>query len=173
MLDRLLPKLPLIQKWIDTTLASHEANARSVQQLGFARLPQYFSKIFLNNAKCVSISSVPVPPLSAIGLIGFSDFEKDQYDGITYKDTYFLNSTRMKDESLHFHELVHVIQWQHLGVEKFLTAYALELRQFDYQGNRLEIMAYKHQANFEKNKRPYDVEESVKKELDALLPSIL
>ena len=172
MLNQLLPKLPLIQSWIDATLANHAASARSVQQLGFSRLPKYFSSSFLNNAKCVSISSVPIPPLSAIGLAEFSDFEKGQYDGITYKDTYFLRSTRAHDEALHFHELVHVVQWQHLGAEKFLTAYALELQRFDYRGNRLEIMAYKHQANFENNVAPYDVEKDVRGELDALLPLI-
>lgn len=50
----------------------------------------------------------------------FESFEKADVAGTTYKDTYFIKRQNCFDESLHFHELVHVVQWDYLGVEKFL-----------------------------------------------------
>jgi len=35
--------------------------------------------------------------------------------GITYLDTFFSREEGRGNESLHFHELVHVLQWQLLG----------------------------------------------------------
>ncbi len=51
--------------------------------------------------------------------------------GITYKDTYFINHLH-QTESLHFHELVHVVQWDWLWVDDFLLAYGAGLMQFSY-----------------------------------------
>ena len=50
----------------------------------------------------------------------------------------------------HFHELVHVVQWEHLGPEKFLLAYGAGLVRFGYERSPLEQMAYVFQANFER-----------------------
>ena len=66
-----------------------------------------------------------MPPLSALGITGFGEFETGNYAGITFLDTYFVQSGEVLRESLHFHELVHVVQWQHLGAERFVMAYAL------------------------------------------------
>lgn len=123
-LDSLLPKVPLIASWIDDTLTSHKNAAQSVASLGFARLPAFYSNGLLAIANVVPVDRVPVPPLSSIGLPEFTEFEHGNYAGITFKDTYFVKQPAFRDESLHFHELVHVVQWSHLGVERFLLAYA-------------------------------------------------
>ncbi len=169
-MDQLLSKLPSIQQWIDQTLARSAAKARPVATLGFARLSGYFSAELISGTKCVPVASVPMPPLSALGLTGFSDFENGQYDGITYKNTYFVRSSKMGDESFHFHELVHVVQWAHLGAEKFLTTYVLELLNKGYEGNRLEQMAYKHQATFDRGGNAYNAEKEIITELDSVFP---
>jgi hypothetical protein len=70
------------------------------------------------------------------------------FDGITFDNTYFLRRG-LERESLHFHELVHVIQWQHLGIDRFLLAYGIGLAQFGYQSSPLEKMAYDLQLEFE------------------------
>ena len=54
-------------------------------------------------------------------------------------------------EALHFHELVHVVQWARLGVDNFLLAYGAGLLQFDYEKTPLERMAYSMQAQFERD----------------------
>ena len=87
-------------------------------------------------------------------------------DGITYKDTYFVKRERAMDESLHFHELVHIIQWQLLGPEQFVLSYALALAQFDYSGNPFEEIAYDLQARFAGHEPSFSVETAVKQHLN-------
>jgi len=61
-------------------------------------------------------------------------------------------------ESLHFHELVHVIQWRLLGPEKFLALYADGLERFGYRKSPLERMAFRLQKRFEREAQPFNVE---------------
>ena len=119
----------------------------------------------LARAKVVLVDRVPTPPLSSIGLSRFADFENMDASGITYLDTYFIRRHEAGRESLHFHELVHVIQWQVLGAEKFLTLYAEGLDKHGYRNSPLEVMAYDHEARFNRNAEPYDVEAAVRQKL--------
>src|SRR3979409_1101476 len=113
--DHYLPFLPTTLNWIQQTLDTHAHQRHAVSSFNFARLPYYFSETLLTTANVVLTDRLPVPPLSSLGLTEFSEFEKRPMDGITYQDTYFLRAAAATDESLHFHELVHVVQWQVLG----------------------------------------------------------
>jgi hypothetical protein len=131
-LETLALKLPLISGWIDKILADHAAQARPVAALGFTRLPQFYSAALLARAKVISVAKVPTPPLTQMGLPEFADFENMIPGGITYKDTYFVHDSQITNESLHFHELVHIVQWEHLGVDRFLLTYAAGLAAHGY-----------------------------------------
>jgi hypothetical protein len=169
----LFEKLPSVRVWIDRTLAEHSNRARSVVSYRFPRLSAFYSKEFLSAAKVVEVERVPVPPLSALGLTGFVEFESGNYAGITFLDTYFVQSCEALRESLHFHELVHVVQWQYLGAERFVLAYALGFLQGGgYRGNPLEVMAYDLQDYFEKGGQPIEVEAFVHRQLDAFIPTL-
>ena len=130
---------PGIADWIQKTLAQHAPAARSVASLGFSRLPHYYGQDILTAARVVVVPKVPMPPLSAMGLDRFSDFERMDAGGITYLDTYFVRADEAHSESLHFHELVHVIQWRLLGPEKFLALYADGLERFGYRNSPLVV----------------------------------
>jgi len=83
--------------------------------------------------------------------------------GITYLNTYFVRDDRARDESLHFHELVHVIQWRLLGPEKFLALYAVGLERFGYRKSPLEVMAFNLQHRFQREAKPFNVEVACQK----------
>ena len=125
---------------------------------GFSRPPYYYPQNILTTAKVVVLPKVPMPPLSAMGLDRFSDFEQMEAGGITYLDTYFVRADLAHSESLHFHELVHVIQWRLLGPEKFLALYADGLERFGYEHSPLEEMAYEFQDRFDYEPQPFNVE---------------
>jgi len=168
----LLEKLPLVRGWIDRTLAEHRNRAQPVASYRFPQLGGFYSSEFLTTAKVVEVERVPMPPLSALGLTGFGEFESGNYAGITFLDTYFVQSGEVLRESLHFHELVHVVQWQHLGAERFVMAYALGyLQGGGYRANPLEVMAYDLQDYFEKGGQPIEVESFVRRQLDSLMPA--
>jgi hypothetical protein len=159
---------PQVVGWIRRTLKAHEKDTRSVTSVGFVRLPLYFSNELLGHAKFVSVDRPPVPPLSALGLNQFASFERGDYDGITYFDTLFLKRGRVADESLYFHELIHLVQWRLLGPERFLVAYASGLQTFGYRNSPLESMAYDAQASFYRSDQVFDAEELVAEKLSQM-----
>jgi hypothetical protein len=159
-----------VSGWIGQTLAAHAATARTTASFNFPRLRAYFGRTLLERAKVVLVDRVPMPPLSSIRLSRFADFENMDASGITYLDTYFIRRHEAGRESLHFHELVHVIQWQVLGAEKFLALYADGLEKHGYRNSPLEVMAYDHEARFNASPVPHAVEREVRIQL-ARLPA--
>jgi hypothetical protein len=125
----------------------------------------YFSQGLLDTTKVVAVTRVPIPPLSSMGLQRFRDFERGDWDGITYLDTYFVKRTKAADEELHLHELIHVVQWRLLGPERFLKLYADGLERFGYLDSPLEKMPFAAQAEFSRSKQPFDAEAVVLREL--------
>ncbi len=149
---------PLIARWIKKTLVQHASAARPVASLGFSRLPHYYDAQLLASSMVVLVPKVPMPPLSAMGLDRFREFEQMDAGGTTYLNTYFVRADQAHSESLHFHELVHVIQWRLLGPEKFLALYADGLERFGYRKSPLERMAFRIQRRFDREAQPFSVE---------------
>src|SRR2546426_9860255 len=139
---------PLVDNWIGAALAAHAGTARPVASCGFPRLPLYFTAETLASAKVVIMDRLPVPPLSSWGLTQFASFERGDPDGITYLDTCFLKPHQSKNEAIHFHELIHVIQWRVLLAERFLLSHAPGFVGFGYLGRPLEGLAYHAEAQF-------------------------
>jgi hypothetical protein len=136
--------------------------------LNFPRLPRYFSPATLTSAKVVAVKIVPLPPLTALGLGQFAGFEHMDAIGITYFVTFFVQANLADDERLHFHELVHVVQWSHLGPERFLAVYADGLQRFGYRDSPLEAIAYRPDGLFQRGGEPFSVEQIVGRELKSL-----
>jgi hypothetical protein len=152
---------PHVMAWITRTLDAHAHNARTVASQSFSRLPLYFGRELLAVAKFVVVDRVPMPPLTELGLREFAAFERADSDGVTYLDTYFVRRLRATEEQLHFHELIHVIQWRLLGPERFLSTYVAGLEAFGYRNSPLEAMAYDAEALFAQGREVFDAEQWV------------
>jgi len=161
--------LPLVLNWIRDTLHACTLRQRSVASFGFERLPMYFRRSLLHTTRVVVTDAPPFPPLAAWGLSEFASIG-NQPRAVTYLDTYFLEASAAGSEPIHFHELVHAVQWRVLGPEDFLLLYAAGLAAHGYQNSPLEAMAYAHQAGFEAGRTPYSVEAEVGAQTLALLP---
>jgi hypothetical protein len=159
---------PLLIGWIESTLQEAAPLARPVSECGFSRLSSYYSNETLTSAKVVVVDRLPLPPLTQMGLSGFQGFERGDYGGITFLDTFFVRRSD-QTESLYFHELIHVIQWRLLGPEKFLAAYAAGLEQSGYFNSPLEAMAYQAQTTFESSSAPFNAEKLVFDKLSGIL----
>ena len=168
----ILTRMSIIRSWIERTVDAHEKEARPVAEVieacGFQRLPDYFGAAFLDRVQCVSVERIPLPPLASTGLKFFAGIESARYTGITYGDTYFVDRKYERSESMHFHELIHAVQWDCLGFEKFLRAYGVGLVRNGYARNPLEVMAYTHQLRFETDPTPYHAEAAVRAELQSI-----
>jgi hypothetical protein len=156
---------PLVLSWIRETLATHSMAAKPVSSVGFARLPQYFGTELLASTKFVAVDKIPMPPLSALGLTQFANFESGDFAGITYLDTFFLKKGHSAEERLYFHELIHIVQWRLLGPERFLATYADGLEKCGYRDSPLEIMAYSAEAAFVQSDNIFAAKKFVAKQL--------
>ncbi|MDY6934180.1 MAG: hypothetical protein SVZ03_08150 [Spirochaetota bacterium] len=158
--------IPQIDIWIGEILKKYHNQKISVLDFNFPRLPLFYSKQLLKSTNVIILNEdLPLPPLLH-ELSGFAEFFTGYIAGITYKDTYFIRTDFSSDESLHFHELIHVLQWDILGVEKNLTYYAMGLLEKGYRGSFLEDMAFRHQSRFDQNDDPYNVEDEVINEIN-------
>lgn len=162
IIAELQPALPLVEDWIDKYLKAHAAQAIPVNELGFSRIPYYFSRERIETSKAVNVDRVQVPPLSKMGIPHFIDFEEAQFRGITYKDTFFVGREAHDCEATHFHEVVHIIQWDELKPAIFLMVYALGLLTQGYQDSPLERMAYQFQSTFESGIAIHDLERKIR-----------
>ena len=156
---------PPLLDWIRTTLSARAPAAQTVTSRGFSRLPLYFTEKTLTSTKVVLVDPLPMPPLSSMGLARFADFERGNFDGITYIDTIFLKPTQSNNESMHFHELVHIIQWRMLGPDRFLFSYVNGLECFGYRQSPLEAMAYDAETAFASSTAIFNVEKMVAEKL--------
>lgn len=160
--------LPLVKNWIDDLLYKNQENAVSVINCDLPRVKQVFHTDLLKRAKVVTVTNkIPVPPLSQIGLPELVEIEQMDSDGITYKDTFFIKQDS-QNESLYFHELVHVVQWETLGVDNFLTAYGLGLMLYGYENSLLEQMAYYLQNRFDAGNLPQSVTNFIQQQTDII-----
>jgi len=168
LVPKLHSALPAVREWIEKTLEENQDHAVSVIKLAFPRLKKVFPTELLSRAKVVVVfGEVPFPPLSRLGLAEFSQLETMSPTGITYKDTFFVSHLH-QTESLYFHELVHIVQWERLGVDNFLTAYGAGLIQFGYKDSPLENIAYSLQADFDKGVLSANIIEQIQQRTDAV-----
>ena len=162
-LDNLQHVISLVNSWIDSYISKYMHSRIRVADLGFPRLPSYYSNHLLSNSYVVVLKKVETPPLHDFGLGDLTLFEPGVYGGITYKDTYFVVKGEEKDESLHFHELIHILQWNELEADKFILAYALGLLEFGYSDSPFERIAYELQDKFDSGMQIENLEATVRR----------
>ena len=151
-----------IAQWIDTCLDSYTNDRKSCKILQ-PHFDGFYPANFLENSFFVVVDDIPKPNFPELRESGLGGFIGMDLDGITYKNTYFLKSKHVNNLALHFHELVHVFQWQYLGAEGFINRYIQEIQQYGYGDAPLEVMAYSLDAHFSSGGNRFDVTEYVKK----------
>ncbi|MDC9564283.1 MULTISPECIES: hypothetical protein [unclassified Pseudoalteromonas] len=156
--------LTAIEQWIDEV--NHKYKYKRVCCTQFAaQFAGFYPTEFLENAFYVVIDEIPKPDFAALRAMGLGDFIDMKVSGITYKNTYYLLPTSVDNLRVHFHELVHVLQWQNLGALAFIERYMNEIKHFGYHNAPLEIMAYSLDTHFISSGEKINVPEYV---LDAL-----
>ena len=160
--------LPGMIEWIETTKSVHRENSKPVSEFHLPHVALYFPDELLSKVQIVTTDQLPIPPLSLLGMTELADFEQADSRAITLDQMYFIKPSCANDELIHFHELIHVLQWQILGKEKFLLIYGLGLLQFGYSENPLEVMARRYTELCLLKKKNLILVESVTTDLDRI-----
>jgi hypothetical protein len=151
--------------WIDTTNRTHRPLRRSCLELA-NHLGGFFDNAELGTAGFVVTEYLPQPPREAVQQLGLAELTGPGVLGLTLDDTYYLKPRAAGWLNLHFHELVHVLQWQQLGAAGFVARYLAEIAQHGYRQAPLEQMAYGLEQRYrDAPQRPFKVMEEVKRHL--------
>ena len=145
-----------IDNWINETNKEY-AGAR----ISCARFENVFSGFYppetLKDAYFVVADSVPKPDYPELRSLGFGNFIDMPVRGITYKNTYYITRGEECDLQLHFHELVHVVQWEQLGASNFISRYMQEILNHGYDEAPLEKMAYSLDRHYAAGRMKMDI----------------
>jgi hypothetical protein len=152
----LLPVLPKVRRWLRATWREHDTIAKPVSAFGFPRLGSYYRRDLLDTARAAIVERVPTPPVSEWGFDGVFDFGATA--GITFGDMFFIVREQAGNESIFFHELVHVVQYRTLGTGRFLALYGLLRTKHDYAQHPLERPAFELQDRFDAGDGLFDPE---------------
>ncbi|MCH2210029.1 MAG: hypothetical protein MK110_01915 [Fuerstiella sp.] len=151
--------------WIDSVLDSSLRFARPVSEFTMQRLPGYYSEGFLSASRAIICKQCPAVPLTEFGLRDDALPSPSDAAGFTLRDVYFVTHESVDDESTHFHELIHVVQWHILGDECFFHLYASGLLSAGYRLSPLEEIAYDLQSRFDSDDAEFDVIMEVRRRL--------
>lgn len=137
-----------MRDWIVNYTQSTAGHAVTVASLAVPNLADCYPKELLESTRVVMVDEICYPPLEQFGLGDFKSLQETTWSGITFDNVYYLRRD-VVSPALHFHELVHVVQYQRLGLEQFLWAYSVGIALHRYEDSPLEKMAYDLQLEFE------------------------
>jgi len=167
----LIELLPRYKRWVDSLLSLHAPRIKPTSTCAFQKIPTYLNDATFRACQFAVVERLPFP-FSDLGLPTPQGMD-GELGGVTYRNTYFLTPESQGVESIHFHEIVHVVQWHFLGEELFPLLYGLEAFSKEYRTNALEQMAYSLQASFDQGRDRFPLEAMVPYQLGRILPQYL
>jgi len=153
-----------IEEWIHQVNSSHKKVRRSCSVLE-EYFSGFYSPDFLKTAFFVVTDEIPKPDFPELREAGLGDFIDMNVGVITYNDTYYIKVEAANELRLHFHELVHVVQWRELAPQGFIERYIREIQDFGYDNAPLEKMAYALDGYYQSKGRHLSVEQFVREHL--------
>jgi hypothetical protein len=153
-----------IEQWIHHVNSSYKERRQSCTVFE-EHFKGFYSPEFLKTSFVVVANEIPKPDFPELREAGLGDFIDMDVGGITYNDTYYVKRSVANELRLHFHELVHVIQWRKLTPQGFIERYIREIQDFGYDEAPLEKMAYALDGHYQKQGRHLSVEQFVRENL--------
>ena len=161
--------------WIISQRDKYRLNARPWSSEELQEMAHFFPIAFLSNVKITEVPIIENPPfyseLQGEEIVHLIDFNKIQ--GITFVDTILISQAHYPKAHewlpLIFHELVHVAQYQLLGIDVFIEHYIKEFIEqgFRYENIFLESHAYELQNRYmTAPSMSFPVVEEVRRNLD-------
>lgn len=153
--------------WIKSQNQRYLSGSRSLNEGEKHIMLRYFDEKTLDKTR---LNTVPVienptfyPALKEFGVTDLINF--NSMAGITFGECIILQKDlKDPDLSVLFHELVHVVQYEILGMSKFAEEYVLGWinNGLDYYQIPLEVQAYSLQAKYDKSEDPFSVNNYIK-----------
>jgi len=156
--------------WAQSQRSRYRPKGRKLETKEKSELKKFFGQETLDKVRVKMVSVIENPPfypdLDGMGIVKPLDLKSAT--GITYMDTILISKRYFKNQSgwmpLLFHELVHVVQYEVLGLRGFMEKYisGWEENGFSYASIPLEKDAFALEARYEAdNGRGFSVRDKV------------
>ena len=161
--------------WIESQRAQHRVHADPLPDTTLAALSGFFEKGTLDRTRIRHVPSIENPPF-------YKEFEEageafpldfTVWAAITFGDVILVNGEQLPGPPSHsvvFHEMVHVVQYDELGIHEFARRYVTPFVQsrFNYMSIPLESVAFDLQGRFEERSgNPFSAEEEIRSRISA------
>ena len=161
--------------WIESQRAQHRVHADPLPDTTLAALSGFFEKGTLDRTRIRHVPSIENPPF-------YKEFEEageafpldfTVWAAITFGDVILVNGEQVPGPPSHsvvFHEMVHVVQYDELGIHEFARRYVTPFVQsrFNYMSIPLESVAFDLQGRFkERSGDPFSAEEEIRSRISA------
>lgn len=159
------------ESWIDSQRTAFHASAIALPPDARASVAPYFTPATLSEARFTTTPRISNPDfLSLLTQPGEPPpIDFSEMHGITFVDTVVLATWQGSPTAgLLAHELVHVVQYQLLGLPAFARRYVRGWAEngMRYESIPLEVEAYELQRRFEDPRcPPFSIEEAVRQQL--------
>ena len=147
--------------WIRQLRNDHRPRGRPLSTDEWTALAAYFSPQILEKTRLDFVLRIENPPFYQ--QLSFTPIDFTQMWGLTVDDTVLIIESHTSDLPLLFHELVHVVQYDMLGVDEFINQYVTgwAINERVYTQIPAEKEAYAMQAQFEGRATPFQVADFV------------
>jgi len=156
------------REWVREQRELHIRDAVVLPPQLIARVSSFFEESVFGRARMKVVEEISNPAFYSELMIAGEPIPIDfsQMAGIVFKDIILLSMRHMpKNDTipLFFHELVHIVQYQYLGIDKYVDLYVRGWAMHNrlYNAIPLEEHAYKLQERFEA-REAFDVNAEVK-----------
>ena len=161
--------------WIESQRAQHRVHADPLPDTTLAALSGFFEKRTLDRTRIRHVPSIENPPF-------YQEFEEageafpldfTVWAAITFGDVILVNGEQVPGPPSHsvvFHEMVHVVQYDELGIHEFARRYVTPFVQsrFNYMSIPLESVAFDLQGRFEERSgNSFSAEEEIRSRIGA------
>ena len=161
--------------WIESQRAQHRVYADPLPDTTLAALSGFFEKGTLDRTRIRHVPGIENPPF-------YKEFEEageafpldfTVWAAITFGDVILVNGEQVPGPPSHsvvFHEMVHVVQYDELGIHEFTRRYVTPFVQsrFNYMSIPLETVAFDLQGRFEERSgNPFSAEEEIRSRISA------
>ena len=161
--------------WIESQRVQHRVHADPLPDTTLAALSGFFEKGTLDRTRIRHVPSIENPPF-------YKEFEEageafpldfTVWAAITFGDVILVNGEQVPGPPSHsvvFHEMVHVVQYDELGIHQFARRYVTPFVQsrFNYMSIPLESVAFDLQGRFEERSGdPFSAEEEIRSRISA------
>ncbi len=161
--------------WIESQRAQHRVHADPLPDTTLAALSGFFAQETLDRVRIRHVASFENPPFDREFEEAGESFPLDfkVWAAITFGDVILVNGEQVPGPPSHsvvFHEMVHVVQYDVLGIHEFARRYVTPFVQsrFNYMSIPLESVAFDLQGRFEEwSGDPFSAEAEIRSKIGA------